>query len=777
MADFDVDAYMGTKSDDGDTRIVVMPAAGVTGPAGGEAENVEKSTTERGSVVKGGKTDDRPTSATSRDTAERRGGRSQARVAEKRRPDHKSRRRSRSVSHGRSRRDRRDRRGGGGGHRARGGRSYSRGRRDRGGGARYAHSRGSRRDSHHRGGGGSRRRSTSASRSRSKSVDDGNDSDAGLDIAQRREKRELLALTRDARTVSVSQLQVKVTEKDLKAYFKSVCKVREIVLLKDKHTKRSKGVAYVELKTLDDVPQALLLDGKPFIFRDGHSGFPISVKGSEAEKNFNHKLQKRLEAVGMQSGTNPSPLLANVGAGAGVGTFPPAQAPSMHPLAPGVSAYPIPTHAAGVGAGAVPAGVAPVNVAAAAAAAAAPMLAAAGLRNNLVKPPPYGRLFVGNLPLNITDDMLRAAFGEFGTVIHAKVSKDTSGISKGIAHVQFSTPEEAAAALVGMNGEMVAGQVLQVKPVTQKPTVPYPTVPYSEYPTGPQAPGMMPAGMPPGIGMPPGHYPITSQPLAPAPTPLYPATAPGAPYGSPAVPPANYSSVPVGAPAVAAPSLVPGSAAAISAAAAAATRAALAAKAAAFGNGAGGGGAGQQYAHNNSQAVDSLNQGRAGGGTGVSLTSSTRSMLMQNLAGGAANEIVSADQQREMQRLAVEQQTRAQAAAATANSAAPQPNGAGPIQGILSQYLVVRNMFDPAEETEAEWDVDIKEDTIAECSKFGKVLHCAVEKESKGFVFLCFADLQAAQAAAENLHGRWFGQRMLQVEFMKASAYKEKYPM
>jgi hypothetical protein len=234
-----------------------------------------------------------------------------------------------------------------------------------------------------------------------------------------------------------------------------------------------------------------------------------------------------------------------------------------------------------------------------------------------------------------------------------------------------------------------------------------------------------------------------------------------------AQPPAYY-----GSPAVV--GTAPGSAAAVSAAATAATQAAAAAKVAAFAVSANGGvsasSMGQQQAYNNPLAVDNLNQGRAGGGTGVSLNSSTRSMLMQTLAGGAATEIVSAEQQQEMQRLALEQQTRAAAAAA------PKQNGAGPIQGILSQYILVRNMFDPVEETEPEWDVDIKEDTIAECSKFGKVLHCAVEKESKGFVYLCFGDLQAAQAAADSLHGRWFGQRMLQVEFMKAAVYKEKHP-
>ena len=45
-------------------------------------------------------------------------------------------------------------------------------------------------------------------------------------------------------------------------------------------------------------------------------------------------------------------------------------------------------------------------------------------------------------------------------------------------------------------------------------------------------------------------------------------------------------------------------------------------------------------------------------------------------------------------------------------------------------------MFDPAEETEPGWDLEIAEDTKAECSKYGPVLHAYVDSSSKGFVYL-----------------------------------------
>jgi len=103
-----------------------------------------------------------------------------------------------------------------------------------------------------------------------------------------------MELTRDVRTVFVSQLQVKCTEKDVKRFFEKVGKVKvnDVQLICDKHTGRSKGFGYVELKALEDVPKALVLNGQPFRFRKGKLGFPVMIKASEAEKNFAHNAEK-----------------------------------------------------------------------------------------------------------------------------------------------------------------------------------------------------------------------------------------------------------------------------------------------------------------------------------------------------------------------------------------------------------------------------------------------------------------------------------------------------
>ncbi|XP_039068502.1 zinc finger CCCH domain-containing protein 13-like [Hibiscus syriacus] len=52
----------------------------------------------------------------------------------------------------------------------------------------------------------------------------------------------------------------------------------------------------------------------------------------------------------------------------------------------------------------------------------------------------------------------------------------------------------------------------------------------------------------------------------------------------------------------------------------------------------------------------------------------------------------------------------------------------------------------------SDFDSDIKE----ECSKFGKLKHIYVDRDSAGIFYLRFQDMQGAINAQRNLHGRWF---------------------
>jgi RNA recognition motif-containing protein len=73
------------------------------------------------------------------------------------------------------------------------------------------------------------------------------------------------------------------------------------------------------------------------------------------------------------------------------------------------------------------------------------------------------KLFVGNLSFNTTENALQDAFAQFGTVAEVNLMLDRmSGRPRGFAFVTMATPEEAQAAVQGMNGKELDGRSLTV---------------------------------------------------------------------------------------------------------------------------------------------------------------------------------------------------------------------------------------------------------------------------------------------------------------------------
>ncbi|KAB2617306.1 RNA-binding protein 39 [Pyrus ussuriensis x Pyrus communis] len=95
--------------------------------------------------------------------------------------------------------------------------------------------------------------------------------------------------------------------------------------------------------------------------------------------------------------------------------------------------------------------------------------------------------------------------------------------------------------------------------------------------------------------------------------------------------------------------------------------------------------------------------------------------------------------------------------------------------GNPSECLLLKNMFDPATEGEPDFDVDIKEDVEEECSKYGRVKHIYVDKNSAGFVYLRFEAVEAAAAAQRAMHLRWFAGRLISALFMQPQVYQAKF--
>ena len=102
------------------------------------------------------------------------------------------------------------------------------------------------------------------------------------EVEEKRQKDEINDLTKDQRTVFVSQLVMKVNERNIREFFEKIGKVNDVILIRDKYTNRHKGFAYVEMADLEAVPMVLMLCGTVPDFQK----FPILVKASEAEKNF-----------------------------------------------------------------------------------------------------------------------------------------------------------------------------------------------------------------------------------------------------------------------------------------------------------------------------------------------------------------------------------------------------------------------------------------------------------------------------------------------------------
>jgi cold-inducible RNA-binding protein len=79
------------------------------------------------------------------------------------------------------------------------------------------------------------------------------------------------------------------------------------------------------------------------------------------------------------------------------------------------------------------------------------------------------KLYVGNLSFKTTEDELRSAFGQFGSVTDVYVAMDKmTGRPRGFAFVTMGTADEAKAAAEKMNGVDLGGRQLTVNEARPK---------------------------------------------------------------------------------------------------------------------------------------------------------------------------------------------------------------------------------------------------------------------------------------------------------------------
>ncbi len=111
------------------------------------------------------------------------------------------------------------------------------------------------------------------------------------------------------------------------------------------------------------------------------------------------------------------------------------------------------------------------------------------------------KVFVGNLSFQTSEQDLREAFSAAGTLVDVHVGKDReTGRSRGFAFVEFSSEDEAGAAIQMFNDAELGGRKLRVNPAEDRAP--------GRAPRGNYNPGYAPRseGFSPGGGFQPGGF-------------------------------------------------------------------------------------------------------------------------------------------------------------------------------------------------------------------------------------------------------------------------------
>ncbi|XP_066290667.1 RNA-binding protein 39-like isoform X1 [Branchiostoma lanceolatum] len=112
-----------------------------------------------------------------------------------------------------------------------------------------------------------------------------------------------------------------------------------------------------------------------------------------------------------------------------------------------------------------------------------------------------------------------------------------------------------------------------------------------------------------------------------------------------------------------------------------------------------------------------------------------------------------------------------------------------PIPAYATPCFQLSNMFDIKMENSQNWDLEIRNDVVEECTKHGGVLHVFVDKnsdntadplqggeQSQGNVYVKCPNIQTAAACVNALHGRWFAGKMIQANYVPIVNYHALFP-
>jgi len=108
---------------------------------------------------------------------------------------------------------------------------------------------------------------------------------------------------------------------------------------------------------------------------------------------------------------------------------------------------------------------------------------------------------------------------------------------------------------------------------------------------------------------------------------------------------------------------------------------------------------------------------------------------------------------------------------------APPPSNSRPVDpGPPSPCVLIQNMFDPLEEAPG-FERQLEEEVLSEAeSKYGRVVHCRVDPNSAGFVYLKYTSFPNASNAAAGFNGRFFGGKQITAQLVPEHRYHSRWP-
>ncbi|KAI3474625.1 hypothetical protein Pfo_029795 [Paulownia fortunei] len=80
----------------------------------------------------------------------------------------------------------------------------------------------------------------------------------------------------------------------------------------------------------------------------------------------------------------------------------------------------------------------------------------------------YTNLYVKNMDTDVSEEVLKEKFSEYGKILSLVISKDDNGLSRGFGFVNFENPDDAKCAMEALNGSQLGSKVLYVARAQKK---------------------------------------------------------------------------------------------------------------------------------------------------------------------------------------------------------------------------------------------------------------------------------------------------------------------